>query len=148
MTNRLSRVIVSKDVLPSVILGYVSPLKCVHLFLSTTTFILFEWVQLSTQPQLLLPVIICNSSNYVPYANILSKICIYLSKYCYSISIPPVASNFFSKLQDVLKINIAKLYNPMARDLFLDKLGDFALFNLATGLPVNISAWSHIHYHN
>lgn len=43
-----------------------------------------------------------------------------------------VASNFFSKLQDVLKISIAKLYNPMTRDLFSDKLGDFALFKIVT----------------
>lgn len=124
MTNRLSRVIVSKDVLPSVILDYVFPLKSVHLFLNTTMFILFEWMQLSTQ--LLLPVIICNSPNFVPCANTLSKICIYLSKYCYSISILPVASNYFSELQDVLEINIAKLHNPVTRDLFSDQLGDFA----------------------
>lgn len=132
MTNRLSRVIVSKDVLPSVILGDVFPLRSVHLFLNTTTLIFFEWVQLSTQPQLLLPVVICNSPNFVPCANILSNICIYLSKYCYIISIPPVVSNTFSKLQDVLKINIAKLENPMTRDLFSDELGDFALFKIFT----------------
>lgn len=132
MTNRLSRVIVSKDVLPSVILGYIFPLKSVYLFLHTTTLILFEWVQLSTQPQLLLPVIICNSPNFVPCANILSNICIYLSKYCYINSIPPVASNIFSKLQDVLKINIAKLQNTMTRDHFSDKLGDFVLFKIFT----------------